>query len=102
MTKKMVPVLVLALAMAMAPPLTAQVQTEVPPVVAGAKAVTVEHIKIHGEALEGNLEGDAVERERHPDGPRTIFRPISINSHSFQSHGGFPRSKPCVFRGIVA
>ena len=57
MTKKMVPVLVLALAMAMAPPLTAQVQTEVPPVVAGAKAVTVEHIKIHGEALEGNLEG---------------------------------------------
>jgi len=29
----------------------AQVQTEVPPVVAGAKAVTVEHIKIHGQAL---------------------------------------------------
>ena len=41
----------------------AQVQTEVPPVVAGAKAVTVEHIKIHGQALEGNLEGDAVDRD---------------------------------------
>ena len=31
--------------------------------VAGAKPVTVEHIKIHGAALEGNLEGDAVDRE---------------------------------------
>jgi len=41
----------------------AQVQTEVPPVVAGAKPVAVEHIKIHGAALEGNLEGDAVDRE---------------------------------------
>jgi enterochelin esterase-like enzyme len=41
----------------------AQVQTEVPPVVPGAKAVTVEHIKIHGTSLEGNLEGDAVDRD---------------------------------------
>jgi enterochelin esterase-like enzyme len=41
----------------------AQVQTEVPPVVPGAKPVTVEHVKIHGASLEGNLEGDAVDRE---------------------------------------
>jgi enterochelin esterase-like enzyme len=41
----------------------AQVATEVPPVVPGAKPVSVEHIKIHGAALEGNLEGDAVDRE---------------------------------------
>lgn len=41
----------------------AQVQTEVPPVVPGAKTVTVEHIKIHGTSLEGNLEGDAVDRD---------------------------------------
>jgi enterochelin esterase-like enzyme len=41
----------------------AQVQTEVPPVVPGAKAATVEHIKVHGTALEGNLEGDAVDRD---------------------------------------
>lgn len=41
----------------------AQVQTEVPAVVAGAKPVTVEHIKIHGTSLEGNLEGDAVDRD---------------------------------------
>ena len=44
-------------------PLTAQVQTEVPAVVPGAKPVTVEHIKIHGTSLEGNLEGDAVDRD---------------------------------------
>ena len=43
--------------------LSAQVQTIVPEVVAGAKPVTVEHIKIHGAALEGNLEGDAVDRD---------------------------------------
>jgi S-formylglutathione hydrolase FrmB len=41
----------------------AQVQTEVPAVVPGAKPVAVEHIKIHGDALEGNLEGDAVDRD---------------------------------------
>ncbi len=43
--------------------LAAQVQTEVPAVIPGAKPVTVEHIKVHGAALEGNLEGDAVNRE---------------------------------------
>jgi enterochelin esterase-like enzyme len=41
----------------------AQVKTEVPPVVPGAKPVAVEHIKIHGEALQGNLEGEAVDRD---------------------------------------
>jgi len=41
----------------------AQVKTDVPPVVAGAKPVAVEHNNIHGTALEGNLEGDAVDRE---------------------------------------
>ncbi len=30
---------------------------------AGAKPVTVEHIKVHGKSLEGNLEGDAVDRD---------------------------------------
>lgn len=43
--------------------LIAQVQTEVPPVIPGAKPVAVEHIKVHGAALEGNLEGDAVDRD---------------------------------------
>ena len=55
MTKKMFPVATLAFAMVMPPRLAAQVQTEIPPVVAGAKPVFVEHIKIHGEALVGNL-----------------------------------------------
>jgi enterochelin esterase-like enzyme len=41
----------------------AQAQTELPPVVPNAKPVTVQHIKIHGASLEGNLEGDAVDRD---------------------------------------
>ena len=53
----------LAMAVTSASMLSAQVQTIVPPVVAGAKPVAVEHIKIHGAALEGNLEGDAVDRD---------------------------------------
>ncbi len=47
------------MAIALAAQIAAQVQTVVPPVVAGAKPVTVERIKVHGTALEGNLEGDA-------------------------------------------
>ncbi len=53
----------MALVIAPCSMLSAQVQTLVPPVVEGAKPVTVEHIKIHGAALEGNLEGDAVDRD---------------------------------------
>jgi len=55
--------LVLALAAAPGARLAAQVQTEVPAVIPGAKTVTVERIKVHGAALEGNLEGDAVDRD---------------------------------------
>src|ERR1700722_1633209 len=46
-----------------ASPAPAQVPTNVPEPVSGAKPVTVKHIKIHGTALEGNLEGDAVDRD---------------------------------------
>jgi enterochelin esterase-like enzyme len=56
-------VMTLAITVALGPRLAAQVQTEVPPVVPGAKPVTVEHIQVHGTALEGNLEGDAVDRD---------------------------------------
>jgi len=42
---------------------TAQIQTNVPEPVSGAKPVTVEHIKVHGTALEGNLEGDSIDRD---------------------------------------
>jgi enterochelin esterase-like enzyme len=45
------------------PWLMAQVQTNIPDIVPGARPSEVEHIKIHGTALEGNLEGDAVDRE---------------------------------------
>ena len=54
---------VLCVAIAVIAPAIAQVQTNVPEVVAGAKPVKVEHIKLHGAALEGNLEGEAVDRD---------------------------------------
>jgi enterochelin esterase-like enzyme len=57
--KKLIP----ALALLLSAPLVAQVQTVVPPVVAGARPVAVEQVKVHGAALEGNLEGDAVDRD---------------------------------------
>ena len=53
----------LGMAIASGSQIAAQVETQVPPVVPGAKPVTVEHIKIHGAALEGNLEGDTVDRD---------------------------------------
>lgn len=61
--------------------LSAQVQTEVPPIVEGAKPVTVERIKIHGKSLEGNLEGDAVDRDVF------VFLPPS---YSKETHRRYP------------
>ena len=52
----------------------AQVQTLVPPVVPGAKPVNVEKIQVHGAALEGNLEGEAIDREV------IVFLPPSYNT----------------------
>jgi S-formylglutathione hydrolase FrmB len=53
----------------------AQVKTNVPDVVAGARPAIVERIKIHGKALEGNLEGDAVDRDA------IVFLPPSSNQN---------------------
>jgi len=72
--KKKIPVPMLLLSLTMVLPLTAQVQTEVPAVVPGAKPVAVEHIKVHSVALEGNLEGEAVDREV------IVFLPPSYNA----------------------
>jgi S-formylglutathione hydrolase FrmB len=44
-------------------PLHSQVETERPAAVEGAAPVTVERIKIRGASLEGNLEGNAVDRD---------------------------------------
>jgi enterochelin esterase-like enzyme len=52
-----------AMTIALALTLVAQVKTEVPAAVPGAKPAAVEHIKVHGAALEGNLENDDVDRE---------------------------------------
>src|SRR5215204_6441316 len=55
--------LALAMTVALGTRIAAQVQTETPPAVPGAKSVTVERIKVRGAALEGNLEGNAVARD---------------------------------------
>lgn len=55
--------LIIALTATLALALPAQVKTEVPPVETGAKPVAAERIKIHGTWLEGNLEGNAVDRD---------------------------------------
>jgi hypothetical protein len=71
---------VITLGLALAAPLAAQVQTEVPPVVPGAKPVTVERVKIHGAALEGNLEGNAVDRDAIVFLPPTSRHPSRATS----------------------
>lgn len=62
-TTKFLCEMTLAITITLGAHLAAQVQTEVPAPVPGAKPVAVEHIKVHGKALEGNLEGDAVDRD---------------------------------------
>jgi len=70
--------LIIALGLALSA--AAQVKTEVPDVVPGAKPVTVEHIKIHGAALEGNLEGDAVDRDA------VVFLPPSYAANKMRRY----------------
>ena len=62
-TTKLFCLMTLAITAALCPRAAAQVQTGVPQAVPGAKPVSVEHIKVHGTALEGNLEGDAADRD---------------------------------------
>jgi enterochelin esterase-like enzyme len=61
--KKLICLIISAITFAFVLPLAAQVQTEGPAAVPGAKPMTVERIKVHGKSLEGNLEGDAVDRD---------------------------------------
>ncbi len=56
-------------------PSLAQVPTEVPPVIPSAKPVTVEHIKVHSRAIEGNLGGESADRDV------IVFLPPSYNSN---------------------
>lgn len=61
-TKFLAAALALATAMAVAGPTQAQVATSAPPVVPGAKPVTIERITVHSPAIEGNLEGESADR----------------------------------------
>jgi len=45
------------------PAALAQVATNVPPIVAGARPVPVQHIKVHSQAIEGNLGGESADRD---------------------------------------
>ena len=79
----------LAMTLTMSSQVTAQVQTEVPPAVPGARPVTAQHIKVHASALEGNLEGDSVDRDV------LVYLPPSYNRKK-------SRSYPVVFLGHPA
>ena len=61
--KRMAMALVLAASVLRTEPMGAQVQTDVPAAVPGAKPVAVERVKIPGASLEGNLEGNAALRD---------------------------------------
>lgn len=53
----------LVLVLGLAAPALAQVQTKAPAPVPGARPVTVQHIKVHSPAIEGNLEGESADRD---------------------------------------
>ncbi len=59
---------------------SAQVQTEVPAVVPGAKPVTVEHIQVHAPSIEGNLEGESADRDV------LVFLPPGYAKHKRQRY----------------
>jgi hypothetical protein len=77
-SKRSMSMLAIVLAAAASARLMAQVETDVPPVVPGARPVSVEHIKIHGAALEGNLEGDAIDRDAVVFLPPTSVRMAGV------------------------
>lgn len=58
----------------------AQIKTEVPAVVRGAKPVAVEHIKIHGAALEGRVP-TCKHAITHPSG--CCVEPMVLNKSGF-------------------
>jgi enterochelin esterase-like enzyme len=63
MSKQLVLAAALSAICCLSGPAPAQMATEVPPVVAGARSATVERIKVHGVGLEGNLEGNSADRD---------------------------------------
>ena len=69
MLTRRTPAVALALLCAAFASVSAQVKTTVPDPVPGARPATVERVTVHGKALEGNLEGDAVDR------PVIVFLP---------------------------
>jgi len=58
----------------------AQVTTKAPPPVTGAKSATVQKIKVHSAAIEGNLEGESADRDV------LVVLPPSYQSHPKQRY----------------
>lgn len=69
-----------ALLLAAAAFASAQVQTEVPAVVPGARPVTVERIQVHAPSIEGNLEGESADRDV------LVFLPPGYAKHKRQRY----------------
>ena len=88
--KRLMLAVTVVLAPAASPRLAAQVQTEVPAVVPAAKPVTVEHIKVHGASLEGNLEGDAVDRDVLVFLPPSYAGQVAAATRSFMPYTAIP------------
>ncbi|HWT02727.1 MAG TPA: hypothetical protein VN256_20940 [Pyrinomonadaceae bacterium] len=78
---------VLALLVTAAPAIVvrAQVQTEVPPTIPGAKPVKVERIKVHGTALEGNLEGQGTHTSKVAERFQNRVLPFFSRTLCFQA-----------------
>ena len=78
-----------ALALVCASPARAQVSTLAPPVIAGAKPVTVVRIKVHSPSVEGNLEGNAAARD-------VLLVPTGAVSMKRGDDGGKPQAQVTV------
>lgn len=63
MTRTIAAALAIAALAAAGTPAAAQMRTEGPAAVAGAKPVTIERIKVHAPSIAGNLEGEAADRD---------------------------------------
>ena len=63
MTKRLVLLVAWSASCCLSGAASAQMTTAIPPTIAGARSATVERIKVHGAALEGNLEGNSADRD---------------------------------------
>lgn len=94
--------LMVSIACMQGPWVAAQAQTEVPPAVPAGNPVTVERIKVHGKALEGNLEGNAADRDVLVFLPSSYANeksrhyPVLYALHGYSIGGAMEPRDPCA------